>query len=457
MRRRRSLPVLVPATAAVSAVLAFAAGAAAAVPLTQLSSDPFTNSSSQHRTEVEPDTYALGSTIVAAAQAGRFFSGGASGIAWATSKDSGTTWRNGVLPGLTKYTGGPYDRASDPSVAFDARHNVWLVSTLELSEAGGVHPVAIVVSRSTDGGLTWGNPVTVTAGGAPDKNWIVCDNRPASRFYGRCYSQWDSTADGNRIKMSTSANGGASWGRALNTNDNARGLGGQPVVQANGTVVVPYGSSSLGQIRAFRSVDGGASWRVSVAVASVARHTVAGGLRTSPLPSAEVDASGKVYVVWQDCRFRASCSSNDIVMSTTTQSSYPTWKSVARVPIDSTASTVDHFIPGLGVDPATSGSTARLGLAYYYYPSASCTSSTCQLNVGFVSSANGGATWATPTRLTGPMSLSWLSNTNQGRMVGDYISTSWAGGKAHPVFVSASAPSGGLFNEAVFSPVTGLP
>ena len=55
------------------------------------------------------------------------------------------------------------------------------------------------------------------------------------------------------------------------------------------------------------------------------------------------------------------------------------------------------------------------------------------------------------------MSLSWLSNTNQGRMVGDYISTSWAGGKAHPVFASASAPSGGLFNEAVFSPVTGLP
>jgi hypothetical protein len=454
---RRSLLALVPTTATVSAALAFTAGAAAAVPLTRLSSDPFTNASSQHRTEVEPDTYAFGSTIVAAAQAGRFFNGGASGIAWATSNDSGATWRSGVLPGLTKYAGGPYDRASDPSVAFDARHNVWLVSSLALSEAPGVHAVAVVVSRSTDGGLTWGNPVTVVAGGDPDKNWIVCDNRPASPFYGRCYSEWDSTAEGNRIKMSTSGNGGASWGRALNTNDNATGIGGQPVVQANGTVVVPYRSSSPSQIRAFRSVDGGASWRVSVAVASVARHTVAGGLRTSPLPSAEVDASGKVYVVWQDCRFRSACSSNDIVMSTTTQSSYPTWKSVARVPIDSTTSTVDHFIPGLGVDPATSGSTARLGLTYYYYPSASCTLSTCQLNVGFVSSPNGGATWSASTRLTGPMSLSWLSSTNQGRMVGDYISTSWTGGKAHPVFASASAPSGGLFNEAVFSPVTGIP
>jgi hypothetical protein len=456
MKWRRSLLALVATTAAVSGSLAFTAGAAAAVPLTRLSSDPFTNPSSQHRTEVEPDTYAVGSTIGAAAQAGRFSNGGASGIVWATSKDFGATWRNGVLPGITKYAGGPYDRASDPSVAFDARHNVWLVSSLALSETPSLHPVAVVVSRSTDGGLTWSNPVTVVAGGDPDKNWIVCDNRPTSPFYGRCYSEWNSITESNRIKMSTSTNGGASWGRALNTNDNATGTGGQPVVQANGTVVVPYGNSSLSQIRSFRSVDGGASWRVSVAVSSVARHTVAGGLRTSPLPSAEVDASGKVYVVWQDCRFRASCSSNDIVISTTTQSSYPTWKSVARVPIDSTASNVDHFIPGLGVDPATSGSTARLGLAYYYYPSASCTSSTCQLNIGFVSSANGGANWSTATRLTGPMSLSWLPSGNQGRMVGDYISTSWAGGKAHPVFASASAPSGGLFNEAVFSPVAGL-
>ena len=40
------------------------APASAAVPLRQLSSDPFTNSTSQHRTEVEPDSYAFGSTIV---------------------------------------------------------------------------------------------------------------------------------------------------------------------------------------------------------------------------------------------------------------------------------------------------------------------------------------------------------------------------------------------------------
>jgi hypothetical protein len=435
--------------------LAVPPGAFAAVQLTQLSFDPFTNSSSQHRTGVEPDTYAFGSTIVGAMQVGRFWSGGASDVSWAVSKDSGTTWKRGFLS-LTKYAGGPYDRASDPSVAYDARHNVWLVSSLALSEIPSLHAVAVVVNRSTDGGVTWGSPVTVSASGAPDKNWIVCDNHPASTFYGRCYVEWDDTADGNRIRMSTSTNGGASWGTARKTSDNASGLGGQPVVQLNGTVIVPIGSANLSQIRSFRSVDGGASWRATVLVASVARHTVAGGLRASPLPSAEVDAAGKVYVVWQDCRFRSSCSRNDIVMSTTTQSSYPTWSSVRRIPIDSATSTVDHFIPGVGVDPATSGSTARLGLAYYYYPSAACSSSTCQLNVGFLSSMNGGSTWSSPIRLAGPMSLSWLARTNQGRMVGDYISTSWSGGTAHPAFAVASAPSNDVFNESIFSPTAGL-
>jgi BNR repeat-like domain len=455
VRRRRVSFAVIAAVGVLALRLAFSEGALAAVSLTRLNSDPFTNTSAQHRTGVEPDTYAFGSTIAAAMQVGRFSSGGATDIGWAVSKDAGTTWATGLLP-LTKYAGGSYDRVSDPAVAYDARHNVWLVSSLVLSETPSLHAVAVVVNRSTNGGLTWSGPVTVAAGGSPDKNWIVCDNHPASAFYGRCYTEWDDSADGNRIKMSTSTNGGASWGVARKTNDNASGLGGQPVVQPNGTVVVPIGSANLGQIRSFRSVDGGASWRVTVLVASVARHAVAGGLRAPALPSAEVDAAGRVYVVWQDCRFRSACAANDIVMSTTTQAGYPTWSSVKRIPIDSTASTVDHFIPGLGVDPATSGSGARLGLTYYYYPSASCSFSTCQLNVGYLSSTNGGSTWSSPTQLAGPMSLSWLASTNQGRMVGDYISTSWSGGSAHPAFAAAAAPTGGLFNESVFTPTTGL-
>jgi hypothetical protein len=160
-------------------------------------------------------------------------------------------------------------------------------------------------------------------------------------------------------------------------------------------------------------------------------------------------------VVWQDCRFRSGCASNDIVLSKST--SETTWGAVTRVPIDATSSTVDHFIPGIGVDRSTSGASARIGLTYYYYPTAACSAATCQLNVGFISSTNGGASWSAATNVTGPMSLSWLANTSQGRMVGDYISTSVpAGGRAWPTFAVAAAPSGGLFNEAMHVPTGGL-
>lgn len=41
--------------------------------ITRISTDPFSNVSSQHATEVEPSLFASGLTIVSAFQSGRFF------------------------------------------------------------------------------------------------------------------------------------------------------------------------------------------------------------------------------------------------------------------------------------------------------------------------------------------------------------------------------------------------
>jgi hypothetical protein len=110
----RRLRLTVVLTAAALVVLA-AGPALANVPVTQISSDPFTNTTSQHRTEVEPDTFAFGSTIVSTFQVGRFFDGGASAIGFATSTNGGSTWTSGFLPGLTRFQGGgPFDRPATP-------------------------------------------------------------------------------------------------------------------------------------------------------------------------------------------------------------------------------------------------------------------------------------------------------------------------------------------------------
>src|SRR5882672_5369428 len=165
---------------ALAFTLAFPTLALANVSLTQISSDPFTaatctaSNTTYHHTEVEPDTFSNGSTIVATFQVGRVFDGGSCDIGFATSTNNGGAWTNGLLPGITTFQGGGiYNRVSDPSVAFDARHNVWLISSLALLGTSGA---AVLTSRSTDGGITWGNPVTTNLTTGVDKNWIVCDD-----------------------------------------------------------------------------------------------------------------------------------------------------------------------------------------------------------------------------------------------------------------------------------------
>ncbi len=409
--------------------------------LVKISTDSFLNSYSQHKTEVEPDTYSWDTTMVAAFQVARVDDGGGADLGFATSKDSGKTWTHGSLPGLTvNYKGGTNSAASDASVVYDVKHGVWLISSLPIGNSGD----NVAVSRSKDG-LHWDNPIMVDSSGEDDKNWITCDNHAKSPFYGNCYSEWDV----GTIFMSTSTDGGLTWGPAQTTKDEAFGSGAEPLVQPNGQVVVPFLGDNM---QAFTSTDGGKTWNSSFTIAVVNTFQGNSSLRSVglPFPSVAMDGSGKLYVVWSDCSFRAGCSTNDLVMSTSTNGT--TWTKPARIPIDALNSTIDHFIPGLAVNRRTSGKTAKLTSTYYYYPQADCNDSTCEIHVGFTTSANGGKTWTAGKDLgAGSMKISWLPASQNGPMLADYLSSSYVNGKAFGVFMVAKAPSGGLFNEAAYT------
>ena len=442
------------------AFLALCLSAQGQVALTQISSDPFTNTDSFHATEVEAATSFNGNTIVSAFQMGRYFSnGGSSDNGFATSTDGGVTWTTGSLPGVTVLSGGTVPRASDPGVAYDAKHNVWLVANLEVYPLGQASQ-PMLVSRSTDGGLTWNNPISFgPTYPKPDKTWISCDSNASSPHYGNCYAEWDDNGSGDIVYFAVSTDGGVTFANPVQPAGGPADFGMQALSQPSGKVIAAGADAFDSNIVAVTSNDGGATFTANVHVSNITFHHADGGLRDLVLPTSAVDAGGKVYTVWQDCRFISGCGGNTLVMSTTSDG--VTWSAVTRIPIGFKGAHNDVFLPGLAIAPGTSGSHAHLGLTYYFYPDRTCGVATCQLEEGYVSSHDGGATWSPETTIAGAMNVKWFPNTTQGFMPGDYESLAFVNGKAIPVLaVAQSRGNGDPFNVSMnvpSSPLVDLP
>ncbi|HKB21065.1 MAG TPA: exo-alpha-sialidase [Gaiellaceae bacterium] len=412
----------------------------------RISTDPFIKGGGMHASEAEPDSFAWGSTVVATFQVARFSSGGARTIGFAVSKDAGRHWRNGLLPRLTVSSRprGPFSRASDPTVAYDSLHGVWLIATLGFSD----NESALLVSRSADG-LHWSAPSIAgrkqsgNTGVMFDKEWIACDNGAASPFRGRCYLSY-SDIERLRLATQTSTDAGRSWSQPVASPDNAgrRGIMGafapapQPVALPDGTLVVPLYDNEIAVVR---STDGAASFSPETRIAPSRFSTSA--VRAAPFPSVEVGADGAVLMAWPDCGVRPNCSGNDLLFSKSTDGL--TWTSPAAIPLGAG----DHVIVGLAADPVRPG---RVAVAYY-------TESRGRLDVRLVRSVDGGATWSRPLLLSPErMPFKRIAFSN-GVMVGDYISTSFAGGRAVVVFTLAQSKLRGRLRQATYAASVAVP
>jgi len=401
----------------------------------RLSRDPYTNPESQHETQVEPDSFTVGSRTVATYQVGRRFDGAATNIGFATSSDGGRTWRSGLLPGLTTATRPPgrHTRASDPVVAFDEVHGVWLISTLAIETP----TTRLTVSRSTDG-LAWSAPTVATEATAGDgvtldKNWIACDNGPASPFRGRCYLAYTDNLRGDVLALVSSSDGGLTWTAPVALPVSGA-VGALPVVRPTGELVVAYlrGTQSIGSVL---SADGGVTFAAPVTVSDVQVRN-AQGLRFFPLPAADVDpTSGRVWVTWHDCRFSAGCTENSVVVSTSADGR--TWTPPGRV-----TSARNAYLPTIGIHPRT----GRAALAYYVLRPGG------GIDFELVESRPGGAGWGTPRLLSAQtMRPDWLPDTVSGRMLADYVSVHYAGARPLVVWVLASQPVGVSLRQAVYA------
>ena len=392
--------------------------------------DRFTNADSQHESEVEPDSLTVGATTVALFQVGRNRTGGAASIGFSTSKDDGRTWREGILPGLTAVSKppGPSARASDPVLAYDAAHGVWLANTLAL--APGVSRLSI--HRSTNG-LTWSGPIDATVAQSQDlvydKNWLACDNGAASPFRGRCYLAYTLIDQADELAVQRSDDGGRTWSRAVTQQLPVTGV--IPVIQPDGKLVLTFWSGRTG-MASVTSTDGGVTLDEPVRI-SVLTPRDARPFRAPPLITAEIERGGSVLTAWQDCRFRADCAANDVVISRSADGK--TWSTPVRV-----TSGRHVVLPTIGVEPGT----GRLAIAYYVIQRNG-------IDAELITSADG-TRWSAPQRLNARrMPLEWMPQTSLGRMLADYIGVSWVRGRPLVVLALASPPRGGELRQAIYA------
>jgi hypothetical protein len=221
VRDRRRRAVLEAGTAALGlGLLALAAGPAGAAEQGKLvrvspGQSPFADCKADKvrkqdginypNTEIEPFVDANPAdhrNLIAVWQQDRWDNGGARGLVAGYSKDGGRTWTKSVPPGVSACTGGGYKRASDPWVSISPYGTAYFMSlafdpdlTTPSGEFAGFGDNAMLVSRSTDGGKTWGKPVTLIEDTDPqvlnDKNSLTAD--PTNPSY--AYAVWDRLRD----------------------------------------------------------------------------------------------------------------------------------------------------------------------------------------------------------------------------------------------------------------------
>lgn len=214
------------------------------------------------------------SNIVGAWQQDRWSNGGARGLVAGVSSDGGATWQTVVIPkvtlcsGGTAANGGDFQRATDPWVSFAPNGHIYQVSLL-FDDTSPKN--ALLVSKSTNGGLTWSDPVTVIRDTSPrffnDKQAITAD--PTSSNF--VYLVWDRLdiplgAIFNPEKVfglgfkgpayfSRTTDGGQTWERSRIVYDpggNNQTIGNQIVVLPEGILI-----DFFNEILNFRNDDGG--------------------------------------------------------------------------------------------------------------------------------------------------------------------------------------------------------
>jgi hypothetical protein len=389
-------------------------------------------------------------------QQDRWSNGGARGNLTGVSVDGGRTWSQRAAP-FSRCTGGDHARVSDPWVAISpdgVAYQCAIAFTGQTFAAGT--SAAVLVSRSADGGDTWGPAVTLSRGDADffdDKESITADPSDSRHVY----VVWDRLDPGGHgpAWLSRTADGGATWEPARVIHDpgpTSQTINNQIAVLPDGTLVDFFtrldGSPGRQTLAVIRSSDKGLTWSgpfaVSVvqAVGTLDPETGAPIRDAAVLGAIAVGPDGSLVAVWQDSRF--SGGRLDGIALSRSADGGRTWSTAVRVNRDPT---VAAFVPSVAVR-----SDGTIGVTYYDFRSNTGDRATLPTDYWLARSTDGGATWR-ESRVAGPFDLA-IAPVAGGLFLGDYQALVTVGEAFVPFYAATNGGDLGNRTDVFASLVT---
>jgi hypothetical protein len=390
--------------------------------------------------------------LIGAWQQDRWSNGGSNGIVSAVSFDGGHTWAPKTVP-FTRCSGGSYLRASDPWVSIAPDGTAYQIAYA----FDGALNRAMLVSRSTDRGLTWSSPIALQHDTDPnfvmDKETVTADPLDASFAYAVWNRLTGTTIPNNSQGTGPSwfartTNRGESWETAQQIYDpglDAQTVSNQIVVLPDHTLVdslmvISQNSSTNPRVNiaVIRSSDRGGSWpgpAVTVAEAEfvgVADPKSKRGIRSgNVVHGIAVDrSSGTLYLVWEDGRF-SGLAHDAIALSKSTDGGL-TWSA----PLQVNGASAPAFTPSIAV--AEGG---QVGISYYDLRNDVAADSSRLMVTHWLATSSDKGTTFSETMIGVPFNLQGAPLADGQWFLGDYQGLASSGNAFLPFFVAV--PSGG--------------
>jgi hypothetical protein len=285
---------------------------------------------------------------------------------------------------------------------------------------------------------TYFNPQT-GEGQFNDKPYITVDTNPKSKFKNRIYVAWDnatgfssSETHGNNILVSFSTDGGVTFSNPASASPNFKGATGQigadPFVAPDGRVHVAWLDYAHSLIAESSSSNGGVSFGPSHVISStqisfdidLPAQNVRGVL---VYPSCGASGAG-LYCSWMD---GSLATGTDVFLSKSTDGGV-SWGAATIVNVDPAGEVADQFFQWLAIDP----SDASVNVSYYDTGADPTRKATLYT---LARSTDGGSTFARSAVANAPTDETCCQpSVNLGNQYGDYEGLAALNGVVRPVW-----------------------